>query len=87
MGVAGAILVGFGSSLDGIGPHGVLGKESAGTSIQRQPQAAPACVSKLGWKLCRFFFEISKKDRSADAARDHTPRDGVSWKARGRWGS
>ena len=42
MGIAGAILVGFGSSLDGIGPHGVLGKESAGTSIQRQPQAANA---------------------------------------------
>ena len=44
MGVAGAILVGFGSSLDGIGPHGVLGKESAGTSIQRQPQAAAPCA-------------------------------------------
>ena len=44
MGIAGAILVGFGSSLDGIGPHGVLGKESAGTSIQRQPQAAAPCA-------------------------------------------
>ena len=85
MGIAGAILVGFGSSLDGIGPHGVLGKESAGTSIQRQPQAAPACVSKLGWKLCRFFRDV-KKVWSADAARDHTPRDGLYRRARGRWG-
>ena len=55
MGVAGAILVGFGSSLDGIGPHGVLGKESAGTSIQRQPQAANASgkVSESKyWYIC-----------------------------------
>ena len=44
MGIAGAILVGFGSSLDGIGPYGVLGKESAGTSIHRQPQAAAPCA-------------------------------------------
>ena len=55
MRVAGAILVGFGSSLDGIGPHGCLGKESAGTSIQRQPQAANASgkVSQSKyWYIC-----------------------------------
>ena len=55
MGIAGAILVGFGSSLDGIGPHGVLGNRNAGTSIQRQPQAANASVkvseSKY-WYIC-----------------------------------
>ena len=55
MGIAGAILAGFGSSLDGIGPYGVLGKESAGTSIQRQPQAANASgkVSESKyWYIC-----------------------------------
>ena len=55
MGVAGAILAGFGSSLDGIGPHGVLGNRHAGTSIQRQPQAANASgkVSESKyWYIC-----------------------------------
>ena len=55
MGVAGAILVGFGSSLDGIGPHGVLGNRHAGTSIQRQPLAANASgkVSESKyWYIC-----------------------------------
>ena len=55
MGIAGAILVGFGSSLDGIGPQGVLGNRHAGTSIQRQPQAANASgkVSESKyWYIC-----------------------------------
>ena len=52
MGVAGAILVGFGSSLDGIGPHGVLGNRHAGTSIQRQPQAANASGKVSESKYC-----------------------------------